>query len=182
MLEVEKMKADNHAKEERRRQRIANAHRGEADRRKKLMDRLRKHSDHLRMADAKRGEEQAMRQTREHLRKQDKVDNINRMRRIDEFIRLQTLAKIQNDDERTRSLKEQKMHLLRERKQAAMEARRRRDRLASAMERARNNQGWNEVRAILTDDGDAAGKKKKKRGRKRRGLRGAKSMSDLGAP
>ena len=48
-------------------------------------------------------------QTHKDLRKQDKIDNVERQKRIDEYIRLQTLEKIAADDARTERIRQAKL-------------------------------------------------------------------------
>ena len=48
-------------------------------------------------------------ETKKELKKQDKLENIERRKRIDEFIRLQTLQKIASDDARTARIKKTKL-------------------------------------------------------------------------
>ena len=62
------------------------------------------------------------------------------MRRIDEFVRLQTLQKIALDEERTLSLKKQKHKLLMQRKEQSTKQRVTKARLATAIDHLRKTQ------------------------------------------
>jgi hypothetical protein len=115
--------------------------------------------------------------TKAELRKKDKQDNIERMRRIDEFVRLQTLQKIALDEERTVALNLQKSELMKQRKVQASKQRVTKARLGRAVEGLRKSQKWDQLdkiidRAVAGSDGG-----KKKRRRKKR--KGSQSMPAL---
>jgi hypothetical protein len=115
-----------------------------------------------------------VKKTKEELRKKDKLENIERMRRIDEFVRLQTLQKIALDEERTISLKKQKAKLLLQRKEQATKQRVTKARLGRAIEGLRKTQKWDQMDKII--DSAVSGKTKKK---KRRRKSGSRSMPAL---
>ena len=115
-----------------------------------------------------------VKKTQEELRKKDKLENIERMRRIDEFVRLQTLQKIALDEERTISLKKQKEKLLLQRKEQAMKQRVTKARLGRAIEHLRKSQKWDQMDKII--DAAVSGKSKKK---KKKRKKGSQSMPTL---
>lgn len=115
-----------------------------------------------------------VKKTQEELRKKDKLENIERMRRIDEFVRLQTLQKIALDEERTISLKKQKEKLLLQRKEQAMKQRVTKARLGHAIETLRKSQKWDQMDKII--DAAVSGKSKKK---KKKRKKGSQSMPTL---
>ena len=97
---------------------------------------------------------------RSELKKKDKVDNIERMRRIDEFVRLQTLQKLQMDDVRTKSIKHSKSMLLLERKKMGIEMMKRKDYIAKAMVKIAETKNLSQIDKIL-DGPQKKGKKKR---------------------
>ena len=97
------------------------------------------------------------------------------MRRIDEFVRLQTLQKIALDEERTLSLKKQKHKLLMQRKEQSTKQRVTKARLATAIDHLRKTQKWDQMDKII--DSAVSGKSKKKKRRKK----GSQSMPALWA-
>merc|ERR1711991_1153951 len=98
-----------------------------------------------------------VKRTKEELRKKDKLENIERMRRIDEFVRLQTLQKIALDEERTLSLKKQKHRLLLQRKEQATKQRVTKARLATAIDHLRKTQEEEEEEERQSKHASAAG-------------------------
>ena len=109
-------------------QRLKKLHQKE-EKRQMAMDAAKEHEDDridqiLKHAEEREAQVYAMREERfqtdmvktvkERLKKQDKVDNIERMKRIDEFLRLQTLQKIQLDNDRSKKLQHSKSTLLQE--------------------------------------------------------------------
>ena len=102
---------------------------------------------------------------RSELKKKDKVDNIERMRRIDEFVRLQTLQKLQMDDVRTKAIKHSKSMLLLERKNMGIEMMKRKDYIAKAMVKIAETKNLSQIDKIL--DGPQKTGKKKRMGKSR---------------
>merc|ERR1712070_472454 len=91
--------------------------------------------------------------------KEDKLSNVQRIKRIDEFVRLQTLQKIQDDDERSERIKMEKNMLIKQRKQAQLDALLRKHKITQAMEQMRVTNKWTDI---------DLGAKKKKRKKKMR--------------
>ena len=79
----------------------------------------------------------------QEIQKDDKLSNVQRIKRIDEFVRLQTLQKIQDDDDRSERIKAEKANLIKQRKQAQIDALMRKHNINAAMEKMRvsNNFG-----------------------------------------
>ena len=68
------------------------------------------------------------------MKKQDKQDNIERQARVNEFMRLQTLSKIYDEDIRYASIKKQKTDLLSKQREETKDALNRKHEIAFAME------------------------------------------------
>merc|ERR1712054_644666 len=81
-----------------------------------------------------------------------------RVKRIDEFVRLQTLQKIQDDDDRSERIKAEKQALIKQRKQAQLDSLLRKHRITQAMEQMRVTNKWSNV-----DLAGGGSKKKKKK-------------------
>jgi hypothetical protein len=88
-------------------------------------------------------------QTKELLHKQDKLDNIERMKRIDEFIRLQTLQKIAADDERTKTIMKQKEDLMAQRQKMAARQRLSKAKLQEGVDKLRQTQRWDKLDSVM---------------------------------
>ena len=87
--------------------------------------------------------------TKEELRKQDKLENIERMKRIDEFLRLQTLQKIAADDERTKSVAKQKEDLMTQRQLMGARQRLSKAKLQEGVDKLRQTQRWDKLDSIM---------------------------------
>lgn len=105
--------------------------------------------------------------TKEELRKKDKADNIERMRRIDEFVRLQTLQKIALDEERTQALNKQKEQLMLQRRIQASKQRVTKARLSNAIEGLRKSQKWDKLDSIIDRAVEGSDKPKKRKKKKK---------------
>ena len=71
------------------------------ERKQTLEKKMKHHEKRIREINRQRYDEQEVKQTLLMLKKRDKTDSIERMKRIEEFNRLQTLQKIKSDDART---------------------------------------------------------------------------------
>tara|TARA_B100000795_G_C22770636_1_gene427714 strand:- start:10 stop:1602 length:1593 start_codon:yes stop_codon:yes gene_type:complete len=112
-------------------------------------------------------------QTKAELRKKDKRDNIERMKRIDEFVRLQTLQKIAADDQRTKDIAKQKQDLMSQRQMMGARQRLSKAKLQSGVEKLRQTQRWDKLDSIINEAlSPDAGKKKKRK--KKKGGTGSK--------
>ena len=92
-------------------------------------------------------------QTKEALRKKDKLDNIERMKRIDEFIRLQTLQKIASDDQRTITIAKQKEDLMTQRQLMGARQRLSKAKLQQGVDKLRQTQRWDKLDSVMYVDG-----------------------------
>ena len=105
-------------------------------------------------------------QTKEALRKKDKLDNIERMKRIDEFIRLQTLQKIASDDQRTITIAKQKEDLMTQRQLMGARQRLSKAKLQQGVDKLRQTQRWDKLDSVINEALDTSPKKKKKKKKK----------------
>lgn len=103
--EAAKKLADKH---ERQRQRQEEAQNKLFDRKQRIIKQLEDKEQFKYVVEAERAEEMAIRQLRMELKKEDKRQNVERIRRMDEFMRLQVKQKMEEDDSRTASIREQK--------------------------------------------------------------------------
>ena len=102
----------------------------------------------------------AKRNATKELRKEDKLSNVQRIKRIDEFVRLQTLQKIADDDERSNRIAQEKRDLMNRRKKQTTDALKRKHEIAMAMEQMRISNKFGNLEALLKGK---KGKKKKKK-------------------
>ena len=91
------------------------------DRKNKILKQLADREHYKYVVEAERAEKLAVKSLREELQKEDKRQNVERLRRMNEYMRLQTANKMEEDDARTEKIKEQKEKLLAERRKMAHE-------------------------------------------------------------
>lgn len=107
----------------------------------------------------------ALKKERSKLIKEQRLANVERQKRIDEYKRLQTLKKLHEIDSRTHHLVKGKADLIEERKRASIRAKLRKDKVITAMNEIRLSKKWDlaekKLKAISQDDSKK--KKKKKR-------------------
>jgi hypothetical protein len=133
----------------------------------------------------KREKKRTIRKTEKDMNLSDKWSNVQRMKRIDEFVRLQvsgdhmrccraawpniqcthlskpcaqTLQKIQDDDDRSQRMKREKQQLLEQRKMAALQSLMQKHKITTAMDQMRISNKWGSLDKLI----DGPAKKGKK--------------------
>ena len=108
-----------------------------ADRITGIVEGRAKREQYYSVVTAKREKELTLKKCESELAKVDRVQNVARIRRIDDFLRLQTLQKVQEDDQRSVTIKAEKKFLAEQRKSTAHDAFLRKSRVREAMEQMR---------------------------------------------
>jgi len=113
-----------------------------------------------------RGKEHAILKEKENLNKQLKQENVERIRRIQEYKRLETLKKISEGDKRTEDMMRRKEEIIQQRRLAGLKTKMQKDEIMNVLESSRANGGRaiKMLTAVLKEDG---GKKKTKKKKKR---------------
>lgn len=102
----------------------------------------------LQRIQADRERENRLRKERRDLTKRAKLENVERQRRREEYLRMQTLAKLHERDEKMRDMLSKKAALVEQRRDIAIQTKRRREAIVKAMDEAKITKNW-----------DSAGKK-----------------------
>jgi hypothetical protein len=95
-----------------------------------------------------REEKREIKKAMQEIQKDDKLSNVQRIKRIDEFVRLQTLQKIQDDDDRSERIKSEKNDLIKQRKQAQLDALMRKHNINAAMDKMRVSNNWGSMKDL----------------------------------
>jgi len=132
----------------------------ETDRIARILEKRAKLDSYLAVVHQERDRVRAKRNATKELRKEDKLSNVQRIKRIDEFVRLQTLQKIADDDDRSSRIAQEKMDLMNKRKQQTTDALKRKHEIAMAMEQMRISNKFGNLESLLKGK---KGKKKKKK-------------------
>ena len=129
----------------------------------------------------KRGKEHALLKERENLNKQLKLENVERIKRIQEYKRLETLRKINEGDKRTEEMIRRKEEIIAQRRKAGLQTKMQKDEMMNILESSRANGG----RAIkmLQDalGGEATTGTTKKKKKKKKGADNSFEMAGTGA-
>jgi len=112
-----------------------------------------------------RGKEHAIMKERENLKKQLKQENVERIRRINEYKRLETLRKINEGDRRTDEMMKRKEDIITQRRLAGLKTKMQKDQIMEVLEssRANGSRAIKMLTKVLTNDNDGGTKKKKKK-------------------
>merc|ERR1711865_578197 len=120
------------------------------------------------------------------LNHQMKHDNVERMRRIEEYKRLETIRKLKEAEQRTEQLQQQKQDLLFQRKQASIHAKIQKDNIVAAMEQVKITKKWSkaskQMNMAMTTSSSTSSLKKSKKKRLGNGptMNDSGSLPDLG--
>lgn len=88
----------------------------EKDHRKDIVRRRKEKEKFLNVVSKQREEELSELKLTRSISLMDKLDNVNRIKRIDEFVKMQTLQKINTDDVRSERIKAEREYLINQRK------------------------------------------------------------------
>ncbi|CAM9703462.1 unnamed protein product [Chrysoparadoxa australica] len=146
-------------KEEFLRKRLENSYRDRADHRADIINRRVEKDKFYAVVKAEREKEMAVRMLKNELSQQDKKENIERIKRIDQFVKLQTMKRIEEETHRSEAVAEQRQYLIDQRKSAALQAMHQKYCIKEAMERMKATNKFHSLDAIL----DGSGKKRRKR-------------------
>jgi hypothetical protein len=110
-----------------------------------------------------RGKEHALLKEKENLNKQLKQENVERIKRIQEYKRLETLKKISEGDKRTEEMMRRKEEIIQQRRIAGLKTKMQKDEIMSVLESSRAN-GSRAIKMLtqVLKEEPAGGKKKKK--------------------
>lgn len=125
--------------EQRRKMIIMQQKREEEKRKEQLLSQFEEEEEHVEEVIYTRKKEVEVMKERKTLRMQMKAENVNRVKRINDYEAMKTLKKIEDNEKRTEQLYEQKRSLIEQRKRAAAEARLQKEQMLRAMESLKND-------------------------------------------
>ena len=120
-----------------RKERLDASKQTRVDRRDRIIENREKREKFYYTITSDRERKLALKKMESELSISDRVQNVARIRRIDDFLRLQTLQKIQEDDSRSAAIQAEKAFLVEQRKQTAHDAFLRKQRVRECMEQMR---------------------------------------------
>ncbi|CAM9626946.1 unnamed protein product [Ectocarpus sp. 12 AP-2014] len=147
-----KKRAEDQAKQDSiRAKRLEASYQDRADHRKDVLARRRQKDKFYGQIRSERCKDLAMKKLHHDLVMEDKRQNIERrvLRRVDEFVRLQTLLRIEQETERTEKIKAEREFLVEQRIEVANKAIRKKHKIKEAMEKMRATNNFHGIDALL---------------------------------
>ncbi|CAM9674512.1 unnamed protein product, partial [Ectocarpus sp. 12 AP-2014] len=147
-----KKRAEDQAKQDSiRAKRLEASYQDRADHRKDILARRRQKDKFYGQIRSERCKDLAMKKLYHDLVMEDKRQNIERhvLRRVDEFVRLQTLLRIEQETERTDKVKAEREFLVEQRIAVANKAIRKKHKIKEAMEKMRATNNFHGIDALL---------------------------------
>ncbi|RHY74453.1 hypothetical protein DYB30_003686 [Aphanomyces astaci] len=149
---------------ERKRQMVLEEARREDERKKHmLLEKQREVDENVQSVQEAHSRELYLRREQRSIHKQLKLSNVDRMKRIQEYKRLETLRKIREAEERTELMLQQKVDLVRQRKQASVRSKIQRDAIVETMELVKITKKWKKASKRIDQVLGCSKPKKKKR-------------------
>merc|ERR1711871_1171332 len=105
--------------------------------------------ENLRRIEAGRARERALKKEVKMLNMQMKQDTVERMERVEEYKRLETIRHLKECEDRTNRMQAQKKHILAQRKKAGVDAKMQRESIQRAMEKVKVSKKWHQAGKIL---------------------------------
>ncbi|ETV99980.1 hypothetical protein, variant [Aphanomyces invadans] len=172
-----KARAERNKKEEEIRvQRVEAARTHQQARVQTIVEKRSQLESHLDVVYHERVKDRALKSVEREMTLEEKKANVERIKKVEEFNRLQTLIKISQEDSRSRMIKLKKQALIEARKKIALESLVRKHRIAEAVGNMRISNKWDNMHDIM----ESAMSPGKDKSRKKK-LASSKSASDLDA-
>lgn len=154
--QIEEQRERRNKEEQIRHQRLQQARQIQKERVRSIVKRRQKLEKHLEEVYDARNREHALRTVEKTLTLDEKKKNVERIQKVDEYIRMQRLKKIAEEDEKSRAIKKKKQVLLEARRTFALESNRRKHNIAEAVEKMRVTNNWGSIDKLLgkTEDED----------------------------
>ena len=105
--------------------------------------------ENLRRIEAGRQRERQLKKEVKLLNMQMKQDTVERMKRVEEYKRLETIRHLKEQEDRTNKMLAQKQQILMQRKKAGVDAKLQRDKIQGAMEKVKISKKWHQAGTIL---------------------------------
>ncbi|KAH9092410.1 hypothetical protein LEN26_018403 [Aphanomyces euteiches] len=178
--EMEELKARaerNKKEEEIRLQRVEAARNNQETRIHTIVEKRQQQESHLDVVYHERMKERVLKSVERDLTLEEKKANVERIKKVEEFNRVQTLMKISQEDSRSRMIKMKKQALIEARKKIALESLVRKHRIAEAVGHMRISNKWENINEIM----ESATSPTRDKNRKKK-LASSKSASDIETP
>ena len=151
---IDKEKAEAHAKQLKERQDRQKAKKEESmkffvDKKAKTLKQLEDREQYKYVVEMERNHDRSIKNLNAELIQADKKANVERIKRMDEFMRLQTVKKLRSDDERTAAIRDQKRTLGEQRRKMAHDNFLRKCAVKEAMDQMRITNKFIDIEDVL---------------------------------
>ncbi|RHY97488.1 hypothetical protein DYB37_007022 [Aphanomyces astaci] len=179
MLDLKARAERSRKEEEIRIQRVEAARNNQQSRVQTIVEKRSQLESHLDVVYHERIKDRTLKCVERDVTFEEKKANVERIKKVEEFNRLQTLLKISQEDSRSRMIKMKKQALIEARKKIALESLVRKHRIAEAVGNMRISNKWDNINEIMESATTSSPGKDKSRKKK---LSSSKSASDLETP
>ncbi|ETV70524.1 hypothetical protein, variant [Aphanomyces astaci] len=179
MLDLKARAERSRKEEEIRIQRVEAARNNQQSRVQTIVEKRSQLESHLDVVYHERIKDRTLKCVERDVTFEEKKANVERIKKVEEFNRLQTLMKISQEDSRSRMIKMKKQALIEARKKIALESLVRKHRIAEAVGNMRISNKWDNINEIMESATTSSPGKDKSRKKK---LSSSKSASDLETP
>ncbi|KDO21076.1 hypothetical protein SPRG_13783 [Saprolegnia parasitica CBS 223.65] len=173
MQELKDRAERNRKEEEIRLQRVEAARNNQSERVDTIVKKRHQLETHLDVVYTERSKERTLKSVERDLTLEEKKANVERLKKVEEFNRIQTLLRISEEDERSRMIKIKKQALIDARKKIALESLVRKHRIAEAVGNMRISNKWDNINEIMEGSTSPDRKNRKKK------MMSSKSASDI---
>lgn len=153
-LETERKLRAEELKLQEQRRRIIVIQQKQAEEKKKeeLLELFEEKEEHVKEVQEMRAKEIEVMRERQNLRMQMKAENVNRVKRVNDYSAMKIMKKIETQEQRTDRLLKEKQQLVEQRKRASAEARLQKEKMIKAMEllRADASEADKVIKKVLT--------------------------------
>lgn len=144
MLEEQERQRELHSQEimlqeQRRRMLLIQSHKEEERRKEMMLQSFEEEGKAIEVVRAQREKEMALQKERQALKRQMKAENVERVSRIKEYERMQTLKKIEDTQRRTDAMVSMKAKLTNDRRQSAASTKLQKEKIAAVMDSVRSD-------------------------------------------
>uniref|UniRef100_A0A7S1XQ95 Uncharacterized protein n=1 Tax=Phaeomonas parva TaxID=124430 RepID=A0A7S1XQ95_9STRA len=156
-----KLKEENDAKMAARQDSLRGCYQEQLDRRRRIIQRMRGREHYKNVVAEERARYHHTLKTKHDLQLQDHLENVERIRRVDDYTRLKLMRKIEDEDERFEHIKEERQFLIESRKEMGHQAFLRKFRMNEAIDRMRITNKMDKSLDSIVDGGGKSRRRKK---------------------
>ncbi|TMW58510.1 hypothetical protein Poli38472_010069 [Pythium oligandrum] len=149
MNELKERAALQKKEEEIRQKRLEAARKHQQDSVSRILTKRQTMEQKLDQINLEREKERALQAIEKSLSQEEKLQNVERLKRVDAYNRMQMLNRIAEEDDRSRAIKEKKQAIMQARQKVALESLLRKHKINQAMDQLRMTNKWDKIEETL---------------------------------